>query len=318
MLFRTLNGFIHFVKEGKKPIKRKTSHNSGLLFTANDWVLVYDCPDNPLVIPHHIVQTSLRPDIIIYSNTTKQVIILELTVPTEENIFHRHSDKENKYVKLLDDIKMNQWTGQVFGVEVGSRGYVARSLLYAMQKLGLRQGTIQKVRKSVSLICLRCSYAIYLSRKNVIWRPWEAKHTRFIGSPIEESPTDSVSNETQAFCGFEETDVKKFSEINKRKLATLHRETGESGSFGGFGAPAVRYHEKINSHRINILKRAARKKAVSAVNSAQIISKPPSLVKSHGKTTHSSNTHYKSRNPSLNNQDLHKPSGLVNLGNSCY
>ena len=138
---------------------------------------------------------------------------------------------------------MNQWTDQFFGVEVGSRGYVAKSLLYALQKLGLRQGTIQKLRKSVSLTCLRCSYAVYLSRKNVIWRPWEDKHTRFTGNPTE-NLTDSVSNETKAFSGFEETHVKKFSEMNKRKLATLHRETGESGSFGGFEALAVRYHEK--------------------------------------------------------------------------
>ena len=91
----TEDGFIHFVKEGKKPIKRKTSHNSGLLFTANDWVLVYDCPANPLIIPHHIVQTSLRPDIIIFSDTTRQVFILELTVPSEDNIVQRHTDKIN-------------------------------------------------------------------------------------------------------------------------------------------------------------------------------------------------------------------------------
>ena len=84
---KTEVSFIHFVKEGKKPIKRKTSHNSGLLFTANDWVLVYDCPANPLIIPHYIAQMSLHPDIIIYSNITKQVFLPELTVPTEENIF---------------------------------------------------------------------------------------------------------------------------------------------------------------------------------------------------------------------------------------
>ena len=108
------NTFIKFVREGKQPSKRRVPHKSGLLFTANDWVLAYDDPHNPLVIPHHIVQTSLHPDIIIYSNATKQVFILELTVPAEDNIIHQHTDKENKYAKLLDDININQWTGHVF------------------------------------------------------------------------------------------------------------------------------------------------------------------------------------------------------------
>ena len=103
-----------------------------------------------------------------YSNTTKHIIILELTLPTEENIFQRHADIEHKYVKLFDDIKMNQWTGQVLGIEVGSRGYGAKSLEYALQKLGLKQNATQKLRKAVSLICLRCSYAIYLLRGNEI------------------------------------------------------------------------------------------------------------------------------------------------------
>ena len=86
------NTFIKFVREGKQPSKRRVPHKSGLLFTANDWVLAYDDPHNPLVIPHHIVQTSLCPDIIIYSNATKQVFIPELTVPAKDNLIQRHTD----------------------------------------------------------------------------------------------------------------------------------------------------------------------------------------------------------------------------------
>ena len=136
------------------------------MFPANDWVLAYDDPHNPLVIPHHIVQNSLCPDIIIYSNATKQFLILELTVPAEDNIIQRHTDKESKYAKLLDNININQWTGHVFGIKIGSRGYVAKSFGFALLKLGLKQDAITKLRKAVSLICIRCSYLIYLSRKN--------------------------------------------------------------------------------------------------------------------------------------------------------
>ena len=61
-------------------------YKSEILFTANDWVLLYDSPHNPVVFPLLIVQTAFYPDVVIYSDATKQVIILEPTVPAEENI----------------------------------------------------------------------------------------------------------------------------------------------------------------------------------------------------------------------------------------
>ena len=213
------NTFIKFVREGKQPSKRRVPHKSGLLFTANDWVLAYDDPHNPLVIPHHIVQASLCPDITIYSNATKQVFIVELTVPAEDNIIQRHTDKESKYAKLLDDININQWTGHVFGTDIGSRGYVAVSFGFALQKLGLKQDAITKLRKAVSLICIRCSYLIYLSQKNEIWRSWEARH------PTSKARSSSrPSFETEAFCGFETTLIQEAFNENQRRLDVLSRE----------------------------------------------------------------------------------------------
>ena len=209
------SNFIKFVKEGKRPGSGKVTRRSGLLFSANDWVLAYDSPHNPLVIPFHIVQTSLRPDIIIYSNATKQIFILELTVPAEDNIVQRHLDKENKYVKLLDDININHWTGHIFGLEIGSRGYVAKSFGFALQKLGFKQNIIGKLRKAVSLICLRCSYTIYLSRKNEIWRPWEGQHfpvrSSQNGNPSESFSTKSYNTESEAFSSFDKRETENIS-----------------------------------------------------------------------------------------------------------
>ena len=56
-------------------------------------------------------------------------MLLELTIPAEDNIVQRHSDKEFKYAKLVDDIELNHWKGYIFAVEIGSRGYVAKSLV---------------------------------------------------------------------------------------------------------------------------------------------------------------------------------------------
>ena len=213
---------------------------------------------------------------------------------------------------------MSQWTGNVFAIEVGSRGYVAKSLGYALRELGLKQSSIQKLRKSVSLICLRCSYAIYLSRKNEIWRPWEGQHTRFMRNAVEGSPTKSNRSETITFPGFEETEIKQCSKIDKSKLVVLHREKEDPGSFEGFETFDIKNCERINNHRINILTGATQREIDISLNNDQIISKPPRLAKYRRRTTLPVNSGRKFKIPLSNNQDIHKPPGLVNLGNSCY
>ena len=59
----------------KKLIKKKV----GLLHFASDWKLQFDL-DNKLVIPSFIAVSQLRPDVVLYSLSTKIVIILELIV----------------------------------------------------------------------------------------------------------------------------------------------------------------------------------------------------------------------------------------------
>ena len=153
--------FIKFVREGEKPDKRKTEFRSGLLLSAQDWIAMHDSTSSPLIIPQHITQTSLRPDIIMYSNETRQIVLLELTIPAEDNIVQRHSDKEFKYAKLVDDIELNHWEGYVFAVEISSRGYVAKSYGYAMKRLGAIQRQVSKFTQELSQICISSSYTIF-------------------------------------------------------------------------------------------------------------------------------------------------------------
>ena len=42
--------------------------------------------ERQLKIPPHVTQTRLRPDIILVSEGTKQLVLLELTVPWEERM----------------------------------------------------------------------------------------------------------------------------------------------------------------------------------------------------------------------------------------
>ena len=67
---KTKFSYIKFVKAGLRlPISSK-NNNCGLLHTAPDWVLLSD-GECTLVIPPAIAISQLRPDILLYSTSTK-------------------------------------------------------------------------------------------------------------------------------------------------------------------------------------------------------------------------------------------------------
>ena len=52
--------------------------------------------ERQLKIPPHITQSRSRPDIILVSEATKQLFLLELTVPWEERIEEAQERKRDK------------------------------------------------------------------------------------------------------------------------------------------------------------------------------------------------------------------------------
>ncbi len=75
---------ITFIRTGEQPrLAAKTS--AGILATASDWQLLVDL-EQQLKFPNHIVTTTLRPDVVLLSESTKQVVLLELTVPWEDRL----------------------------------------------------------------------------------------------------------------------------------------------------------------------------------------------------------------------------------------
>ena len=82
---------------GFQKLLKKT--NCGLLHTSPGWDLLSDL-ESTLVIPPTIAISQLRPDIHLYSTSTKTVKVLELTGPCEENIESWHATKLRKYDPL--------------------------------------------------------------------------------------------------------------------------------------------------------------------------------------------------------------------------
>jgi hypothetical protein len=92
--------FISFIPAGVVPSRRlRASGRPPLLRSATDWQLELDLDDN-LVFPPIIATTSLRPDIVIWSRSTKTVIWGELTCPLEELILDAYVRKKSRYLAL--------------------------------------------------------------------------------------------------------------------------------------------------------------------------------------------------------------------------
>ena len=145
--------FIKFVKGGTETNKETNKSNntaSGIVSTANDWEMQADV-GGKTTFPGEVLTTTLRPDIVLWSRSSRQVILLELTVPWETRLEEAHERKLTKYDQLVTDIQNKNWKVWYFPVEVGCRGFVSQSLWRALGFLGLtgpgRRNLVGKVER---------------------------------------------------------------------------------------------------------------------------------------------------------------------------
>ena len=108
---------INFIKAGEK-IQKKRGEKTYLLSSADDWQLIVDL-ETQLKFPRHIALTSLRPDLILHSDNTKQCIIWELSVSWEEYITLANERKRSKYQELVEQCQLKSWKIYYDPVEVG-------------------------------------------------------------------------------------------------------------------------------------------------------------------------------------------------------
>ena len=146
---------VKFVEAGQKGKKRKKP-KLGLLHT--EWCIQVDYRGKPVQFPPHIITTLDRPDIMIYSNASKMVLLIELTSPAEENIekWREYNYKQSKYEKLAEHIREGGiWKVKILTVEIWARGFVAKQTGHVWRTLGFTEADNRKLTNVVSRVAIR-------------------------------------------------------------------------------------------------------------------------------------------------------------------
>ena len=112
---------IAFIRAGEKP-KPQPRGTVGLLGTTPDWQMKADL-GKQLRFPEHIAETTLRPDKVLFSDSLKQIVLLQLTVPWEERRDEANERKCAKWANLVDECHRRGWP-----IDVGCRGFAVQSL----------------------------------------------------------------------------------------------------------------------------------------------------------------------------------------------
>lgn len=160
---------ITFVREGQRSGETaKCLKADGRWVDARDWKLLVDV-GSKLQVPECIVVTTLRPDVVLYSESKRIVYFIELTVPFEDEVDGAYERKRLKYADLVAEVRERGWQAYIRPVEVGARGFVAKSTTRLLAEFGFRGRVLRTVVKELSEVAERSSQWLWVRRADSRW-----------------------------------------------------------------------------------------------------------------------------------------------------
>ena len=162
---------IPFVRAGEDPTTRPSSSKPrrSILDGVGDWQMRIDLGKR-LRFPD-VVTTTLRPDIVVWSESHKKLFMVELTVPWEEAMDAAFERKKDKYHDLEEDVKHKGWTARTFPVEIGTRGFSGQSLHRLLSSFAvLGRDRCTAVRR-LSEAAEKASCWLWFRREQREWKP---------------------------------------------------------------------------------------------------------------------------------------------------
>ena len=164
---RTID-YIKFVKGGEKLKGASPKTPFSCLNVTNDWKIKVDLNEK-LVFPQEIFSTTLRPDIVIWSNDKKRVHLIELTVPDESGMESAHQRKCNKYEDLVVEIQRRGWAAELWTVEIGCRGFSNGSLSFVLRRLGVSSKLARQIEGEACRCAEKASFHLWIMRNVAEW-----------------------------------------------------------------------------------------------------------------------------------------------------
>ena len=106
----------------------------------------------------------LRPDVVLFSRSSKTIVLLEQTVPLENNDHLAHDRQTTKYSALVTACEENGFKTHMFALEVGCISYCPHSFLHCFEALGLPKSAARQIRSEASKTALRSLYVLFSQR----------------------------------------------------------------------------------------------------------------------------------------------------------
>ena len=138
------------------------------LSSTKDWKVRVDL-DGRLKVPEEIAITNLRPDILLISQKTKQLGIIELTVPSEDRIEVSGEIKKLKYETIAQEGKTKGWRVRIWSLEVGCKGFPAVSLSTFFKDIGYSGGKRKRIIENIGKVAEQASHTIW---KSSFYKNW--------------------------------------------------------------------------------------------------------------------------------------------------
>ena len=128
---------------------------------------------NGVTIPPDVAMTAQKPDLVIINRKSKEVKLVELTVPwdTTSNMTAALQRKTERYENLATEIKGNGFRCSNIPLEIGTRGVVnARNRAVLAQLChSLKVNKVSCVTMNCSKLALLGSYTIWNARYSTDW-----------------------------------------------------------------------------------------------------------------------------------------------------
>ena len=124
--------------------------------------------DTKLVFP--VTETMKHPDLIVWSEEQRYIIILELTVPWEDNIKDAELQKEQRYEELIDACVDKSWTTEYNHLAVGCRGFVDKGVVRLLrERFRMTSNKLKLIVTDLQQAAEKSFLFIWLKRDDDLW-----------------------------------------------------------------------------------------------------------------------------------------------------